>query len=178
MSQNHRQFFIFFVSLSTDNRSWSVSPVSTTDHIDTSVRPFIQEKILTARGSSKALVLTHGGSRVNKLQAKTKCQILQHQHYNTLNSLKQFWKKLGLQLNNSHQLISGQYSINTPEAAPGRWSVQNVFLKISQNSQEITYIRVSFSIKSQAKACNFIKKETLAKTFSWEFCEIFKNTYF
>ena len=25
---------------------------------------------------------------------------------------------------------------------------------------------------------NFIKKETLAQVFFWEFCEIFKNTYF
>ena len=30
----------------------------------------------------------------------------------------------------------------------------------------------------QAKACNFIKKETLTQVFSCEFCEIFKNTFF
>ena len=30
----------------------------------------------------------------------------------------------------------------------------------------------------QPKACNFIKKETLAQMFSCEFCEIFKNTFF
>ena len=28
------------------------------------------------------------------------------------------------------------------------------------------------------KACNFIKKESLAQVFSCEFCEIFKNTFF
>ena len=27
-------------------------------------------------------------------------------------------------------------------------------------------------------ACNFIKKETLAQVFSFEFCEISKNTFF
>ena len=27
------------------------------------------------------------------------------------------------------------------------------------------------------KACNFIKKVTLAQVFSCEFCKIFKNTY-
>ena len=27
------------------------------------------------------------------------------------------------------------------------------------------------------QACNFIKKETLAQVVSFEFCEIFKNTY-
>ena len=28
------------------------------------------------------------------------------------------------------------------------------------------------------EVCNFIKKETPAQVFSYEFCEIFKNTYF
>ena len=50
-----------------------------------------------------------------------------------------------------------------------RCSVKKVFLKISQNSQENTCVRVSFLIKV------LIKKETLAQVFS---CEIFKNTYF
>ena len=56
---------------------------------------------------------------------------------------------------------------------------EKVLLEISQNSQKN---RVSFSIKLQALdnfvACNFIKKETLAQTFSCEFCEISKNTFF
>ena len=53
-----------------------------------------------------------------------------------------------------------------------------VFLEISQNSQENTCAGVSFLIKLQAEACNFIKKETLAQVFSYEFCEISKNTFF
>ena len=53
-----------------------------------------------------------------------------------------------------------------------------MFWKISQNSQESTYSRVSFLIKLQAKSCNFIEKETLEQVFSREFCEIFKNTLF
>ena len=28
------------------------------------------------------------------------------------------------------------------------------------------------------EACNFIKKETLAQGFSWEFCEVYKNTFY
>ena len=52
-----------------------------------------------------------------------------------------------------------------------------MFLKISQNSQENICAGVSFLIKLQASACNFIKKETLARVFSCEFCEIFKNTF-
>ena len=53
-----------------------------------------------------------------------------------------------------------------------------MFLKIPQNSQESIFDRVAFLIKLQAKACNFIKKETLAQLFSCEFWEIFKNTFF
>ena len=47
-----------------------------------------------------------------------------------------------------------------------------MFLEISQNLQENTCVRVSFLIKLQAKACNFIKKETVAHVFSCEFCKI------
>ena len=47
---------------------------------------------------------------------------------------------------------------------------------ISQNSQKNTCVRVSLLIKMQASA-NYIKK-VLAKVFSFEFCEIFKNTFF
>ena len=32
--------------------------------------------------------------------------------------------------------------------------------------------------KKRPQACNFIKKDTLAQVFSYEFCEIFKNTFF
>ena len=49
---------------------------------------------------------------------------------------------------------------------------------ISQNSQDNTCATVSFSIKLQAKACNFIKKEALAQVSSSGFCEISKNTFF
>ena len=58
-----------------------------------------------------------------------------------------------------------------------RCSVKKLFLEISQNSQENTCARVSFLIKLQASACNFIKKETLAQVFFCEFCEISKNTF-
>ena len=53
------------------------------------------------------------------------------------------------------------------ETVVQRCSVKNVFLKISQNSQQNTCARVSFLIK--LRACNFIKKETLAQVFSSEF---------
>ena len=45
-----------------------------------------------------------------------------------------------------------------------------VLLEISQNSQENTCARVS-------QALNFIKKETLAQVFSFQFSEICKNTF-
>ena len=53
-----------------------------------------------------------------------------------------------------------------------------VFSEILQNSQENTCATASFVIKLQASACNFIKKETLARVFSFDFCEISKNTFF
>ena len=68
-------------------------------------------------------------------------------------------------------------SLRYIEAVAKRCSVKIVFLEISQNSQENTCARVSFIIKLQASACNFIKKETLAQVFSCEFCEISKNTF-
>ena len=53
---------------------------------------------------------------------------------------------------------------------------KQVFFKFSQNSQENTCARVSFLEQLQALG-NFVKKETLAQVFSYEFCEIFKNTF-
>ena len=49
-----------------------------------------------------------------------------------------------------------QYWVTYSEVLAQRCSVKKVFLEISQNSQEITYARVSF----------LIKKETLAQVFS------------
>ena len=51
-----------------------------------------------------------------------------------------------------------------------RCFVKDVFLEISQTSQENTCTRVSFLIKFQ--------EETLAQVFSCEFCEISKNNFF
>ena len=78
-----------------------------------------------------------------------------------------------------------------------------MFLRISQNSQENICARVSFlkvlrtrcftehlqwlllklkianlNLRPGTEAWNFIKKETLAQVFSWEFCEIFKEHLF
>ena len=53
-----------------------------------------------------------------------------------------------------------------------------MFLEILQNSQEKTCGRLSFFIKMQDEACNFIEKETLAQVFFYEFCEISKNIFF
>ena len=58
-----------------------------------------------------------------------------------------------------------------------RCSIEKVFLKHSQNSQENTCASL-FLRKLQASGLRPIKKETLAHVFSCEFCEIFKNTFF
>ena len=83
-----------------------------------------------------------------------------------------------LDMNVSMKFYQNSYvfwSISNPESVTRRWSVKKVFLKISQNLQEYTYARVSLIIKLQA---NFIKKETPAKMFFCELCEIFNNIFF
>ena len=65
--------------------------------------------------------------------------------------------------------------MNSTEAVAQRCSVKKVFLEIFQNSQEKnTCVRFSFLIK---QACNLLKKQNLAQVFSYEFCEISKNTF-
>ena len=64
------------------------------------------------------------------------------------------------------------------EAATGGVLQEKVFLEIQQNSKENTCARVSFLIKLQASACNFVKEETLAQVFSCEFCKISENNFF
>ena len=66
----------------------------------------------------------------------------------------------------------------TSEVVVRKYSVKKLLLKISQNSQENTCVRVSFLTKFQASACNLIKKETLTEVFSCEICESFKNAFF
>ena len=63
------------------------------------------------------------------------------------------------------------------EAMARRHSVENVFIKISQNSQENTCARASFLIKLQMSPITLLEKETLAKAFSCEISQIFKNTF-
>ena len=72
--------------------------------------------------------------------------------------------------------VSAADLLHITEPATHRCSVKKVLLEISKNSQENNCTRVSFLIKLQAGACNFIKKETLAQKFSCEFCETFVNT--
>ena len=68
------------------------------------------------------------------------------------------------------------------KAVVQRCSVQKVFLKNSQNSQENTCVRVSFLIKLQILrlVCNFIKNATLAQVtgvFLWIFATFLRTTF-
>ena len=54
-----------------------------------------------------------------------------------------------------------------PETVTRRCSVKKVPLKITQNSQESISVRVSFLIRLQVKACNFIKKDADTGIFLW-----------
>ena len=64
--------------------------------------------------------------------------------------------------NNMQKVGPGEDDIQQTEAVTRRCSLKKVSLEISQNSLENTYARVSFLIKLQAEAFNFIKKGTLA----------------
>ena len=55
-----------------------------------------------------------------------------------------------------------------------RCSAKKVFLKVSQNSQENAFAKVSFLIKLQT----LLKKRLWHRCFPVNFCEIFKNTFF
>ena len=66
--------------------------------------------------------------------------------------------------------VQHEYDITTTssEADALRYSVRKVFLEISQNSTGKHLCQ---------RACNFIKKETLAQVFSYEFCDVSKNIW-
>ena len=69
-------------------------------------------------------------------------------------------------------------TILTKEAATRGVPQKKMFIKISQSSQENTFVRLSFKKSCRCEACNFTKTETLAQVFSCEFYENFKNTVF
>ena len=52
------------------------------------------------------------------------------------------------------------------------------FLKFRKIQRENTCVRVSFLIKLQAKACNFIKKRLWYRSFSVNFSKFAKNIFF
>ena len=72
-------------------------------------------------------------------------------------------------------IING--SFNSGRSIQRRCSVRKGVLENFAKFTRKHLCRSLFLIKLQT-ACNFIKKETLAKVFSCEFCEISKNTFF
>ena len=71
-----------------------------------------------------------------------------------------FWHDIDFFGHFQKHLFTSIYS----EAVIRNCSEKNMFLEIFQNSP--------------VEACNFIKKDTLAQVFYFEFCEISKNTFF
>ena len=63
------------------------------------------------------------------------------------------------------------------ESVTRRCPVKKVFLKMLQNSQENTYARVSFLIKLQAYAGNFIKKRPWGRCFPVNFVEFLRTPF-
>ena len=65
-----------------------------------------------------------------------------------------------------------EYSVErTKKKEAITWGVilRKLFLKISQNSQENTYVRASLLIKLKSSDSNLIKKETSKNVFVWIF---------
>ena len=59
-----------------------------------------------------------------------------------------------------------------------RCSIRKVFLKISQNLQKNTFVRVSYLIKFQASACNFILKKRLwHRCFTVNFAKFLRTPF-
>ena len=79
-----------------------------------------------------------------------------------------------MRVDNTHNALIGKQYWN---AVTTGVLYKNVYLKVSQISQEKTCVRLSCLLKLQADDCNFIKKETLVQVFSCEFFEIFRNTF-
>ena len=71
------------------------------------------------------------------------------------------------------------FSQETSETANKGVLCKKVFLEILQNSQKNTFERASFFNKvAGLSRATLFKKETLARVFSCEFCEISKNIFF
>ena len=67
--------------------------------------------------------------------------------------------------------------LNTFHTVAGLQKILKV-LSLLPGSQATLKMNVVLRQIHLHQACNFIKKEPLAQVFSYEFCEIFKNTYF
>ena len=63
------------------------------------------------------------------------------------------------------------------KAVAQRSSVKKVFLEISQNSQEITCVRVSFLIKLQARPATLLKKRLWHRRFPVNFAKFLRTPF-
>ena len=68
-------------------------------------------------------------------------------------------------------LVDFQICIRVPLNALSQMFMERKIWNFLSKSQPYSYHNL-------AEACNFIKKESLARVFSCEFCEISKNTFF
>ena len=69
--------------------------------------------------------------------------------------------------------------LQCPEAATRSALLKNLFLKKFRKIHIAAPVsEFLFLMNYQASACSFIKKETLVRVFSCEFCEVFKNILF
>ena len=65
------------------------------------------------------------------------------------------------------EIMPNSYRVKDSEAATEGVLIEKGILKILQNSRGNTSARVSFSIKLQTEACNFVKKRDSDRVRFW-----------
>ena len=121
--------------------------------------------------TKKALYYQHSLSQIIMRGVYHFCQVAEHQEFHILDLKFHIGCYTAAWCVYTAVVIT---SGNNHQGCSVRKGVLRNFAKFTGN----TWARVSFLIKLQAKACNFIKKEALEQKLSCEFYDISKNTLF
>ena len=74
--------------------------------------------------------------------------------------------------------ITKAHVFGAPSVARRYVSMRVLIFTTPKGTLQDLYKSISLTLNTEAVACNFIEKETLAQVFSCEFYEIFKNNFF
>ena len=88
-----------------------------------------------------------------------------------------FMKAFGREHSHSHSDVSFTFFLNT-DVVVRKCFVKIMFLKISQNSQENTSVRVSFLISYKLSPATLLKKRLCHRCFPVNFSKFLKTAFF